>query len=98
MIAAHTPISGQQQEECGSASVDSGLFTAFLESGDVKVVTVGHDHANDYCGAWKMHTRSSRDRPGCARGIAYRTPNHHPCASILSVFPRETVPCRVVLC
>ena len=52
MIAAHVPISGQQQEECGSASIDSGLFTAFLEAGDVKIATVGHDHVNDYCGRW----------------------------------------------
>ena len=52
LIAAKVPISGQQQEACGSASVDSGLFTAFVETGDVKVATVGHDHKNDYCGAW----------------------------------------------
>jgi hypothetical protein len=37
LIEAHVPISGVQQEACGSASVDSGLFTAFLEAGDVKV-------------------------------------------------------------
>ena len=52
MIAAKTPISGQQQEACSSPSVDSGLFTAFLERGDVKIASVGHDHNNDYCGSW----------------------------------------------
>ncbi|KAK1297133.1 putative inactive purple acid phosphatase 29 [Acorus calamus] len=34
----------------GSASVNSGFFTAMLEAGDVKGAFVGHDHINDYCG------------------------------------------------
>jgi len=53
MLDAKTPIVGHQGEACGCASVDSGLFTAFMEAGDVRIATVGHDHNNDYCGNWK---------------------------------------------
>lgn len=34
---------GHQGEACGCASVDSGLFTAFMEAGDVRIATVGKD-------------------------------------------------------
>ncbi len=43
-------ILGEQQEEISSPLVNSGLFTALLEAGDVKATFVGHDHVNDYCG------------------------------------------------
>lgn len=41
---------GEKQEATCSASVNSGLFTSLVESGDVKATFVGHDHVNDYCG------------------------------------------------
>lgn len=59
MIEAHVPISGVQQEACGSASVDSGLFTAFLEGGDVKVP--GHHHPASTTAAFFLCLR----RPSC---------------------------------
>ncbi len=43
-------ILGEQQQEISSPLVNSGLFTALLEAGDVKATFVGHDHVNDYCG------------------------------------------------
>ncbi|MDP4091735.1 MAG: metallophosphoesterase family protein [Bacillota bacterium] len=41
---------GQRNEAESSPKVDSGLFTAVLEMGDVKGIFVGHDHTNDYTG------------------------------------------------
>ncbi|WP_409346497.1 metallophosphoesterase family protein [Paenibacillus sp. MBLB4367] len=35
---------------CASPRVNSGLFTAMAEMGDVMGTFVGHDHANDFCG------------------------------------------------
>ncbi|KAI3971612.1 hypothetical protein MKW92_049909 [Papaver armeniacum] len=43
-------FTGVKQEGISSASVNSGFFTAMVESGDVKAVFVGHDHVNDFCG------------------------------------------------
>jgi len=41
---------GQKSETIGGPRVNSGLFTAFLEMGDVKGTFVGHDHVNDFWG------------------------------------------------
>jgi 3',5'-cyclic AMP phosphodiesterase CpdA len=41
-------IIGNKEENVCSPDVNSGLFSAFLERGDVKGVFVGHDHNNDY--------------------------------------------------
>lgn len=43
-------FTGVKQEGISSASVNSGIFTTMVESGDVKAVFVGHDHVNDFCG------------------------------------------------
>ena len=43
---------GDTQEGVYDADINSGLFTAFIESGDVKATFVGHDHVNDYCGKY----------------------------------------------
>lgn len=51
VLQAGLPIVGVQQEAVSSASVNSGLFTAFLQAGDVKATSVGHDHVNDYATA-----------------------------------------------
>lgn len=40
-------IGVRNEEEC-SADVNSGMFTAMLEGGDVMGTFVGHDHINDY--------------------------------------------------
>jgi hypothetical protein len=41
---------GSQYETPASSEINSGLFNAFLEFGDVMGVFVGHDHINDYIG------------------------------------------------
>ncbi|CAH1201847.1 3',5'-cyclic adenosine monophosphate phosphodiesterase CpdA [Paenibacillus plantiphilus] len=41
---------GTNLEGVGSPRINSGLFHAFWESGDVKGVFAGHDHLNDYWG------------------------------------------------
>ncbi|OWZ11246.1 Calcineurin-like phosphoesterase [Phytophthora megakarya] len=40
---------GDKNEGTASAAVNSGLFSALLEVGDVKANFVGHDHINEYC-------------------------------------------------
>jgi len=52
-LDAKAPISGDNFERGGCSGANSGLFTAFLEQDDVKMVNVGHDHVNDYCVNWK---------------------------------------------
>ncbi|MDY6377275.1 MAG: DUF4434 domain-containing protein, partial [Bacteroidales bacterium] len=41
-------IVGNKHESVCSPKLNSGLFSAFLEQGDVIGVFVGHDHNNDY--------------------------------------------------
>ncbi|KAK9054180.1 hypothetical protein SSX86_025258 [Deinandra increscens subsp. villosa] len=43
-------VTGVKQEGISSASINSGFFSALVESGDVKGVFTGHDHINDFCG------------------------------------------------
>jgi hypothetical protein len=43
----NNPVGIRLEDEC-PASVNSGMFTAMLESRDVMGVFVGHDHNNDY--------------------------------------------------
>lgn len=44
---------GIAKENVCSPELNSGLFTAFVEEGDVAAVFVGHDHVNDYIGVYK---------------------------------------------
>ncbi|MDP2337368.1 MAG: metallophosphoesterase family protein [Bacteroidota bacterium] len=44
-------IGVKNEAEC-SPPVNSGMFTAMLESGDVMGTFVGHDHINDYIGVY----------------------------------------------
>ena len=44
---------GIRKEAACAPKVNSGLFTAMLEKGDVMGVFVGHDHVNDYLTTWK---------------------------------------------
>ena len=43
---------GNKYEGTGCSSVNSGLFAAILERGDVKGVFNGHDHLNSFAGDW----------------------------------------------
>lgn len=43
-------ITGERNEDECPGPVNSGLFSAMLERGDVKGVFCGHDHINTYCG------------------------------------------------
>ena len=44
---------GIRKEKACAPALNSGLFTAMKEMGDVKGVFVGHDHDNDYAVMWK---------------------------------------------
>lgn len=43
-------VIGEKNESVSSGPLNSGLFAAMLERGDVMGVFVGHDHVNDYVG------------------------------------------------
>jgi predicted phosphodiesterase len=43
------PIGVKNEDEC-SPEINTGMFSAMLESGDVMGTFVGHDHINDYIG------------------------------------------------
>jgi hypothetical protein len=45
-----TVCEGHCSEWISSPKVNSGLFAAMVEMGDVMGTFVGHDHSNDYCG------------------------------------------------
>ncbi len=54
-IALNNPASmtfGVKNEEICSPEINSGMFTAMLECGDVMGTFVGHDHMNDYIGTY----------------------------------------------
>jgi predicted phosphodiesterase len=41
---------GNKYEEVCCPGINSGMFAAMVEAGNVTGIFVGHDHANDYCG------------------------------------------------
>ncbi|GHH99826.1 metallophosphoesterase family protein [Neobacillus kokaensis] len=45
--------SGNKYEMISRPSINTGLFTAMSEMGDVMGTFVGHDHANDFCAVYK---------------------------------------------
>jgi 3',5'-cyclic AMP phosphodiesterase CpdA len=47
------PLIGTRREAVCSPQLNSGMFTAIKEMGDVAGVFVGHDHDNDYVTFWK---------------------------------------------
>ncbi|WP_233577233.1 metallophosphoesterase family protein [Parabacteroides sp. TM07-1AC] len=49
----NTLLIGIRKEKACAPVVNSGLFTAMLEAGDVMATFVGHDHVNDYVANWK---------------------------------------------
>lgn len=46
-------LTGTRKEKACAPQLNSGLFTAMKELGDVKGMFVGHDHDNDYAIYWK---------------------------------------------
>lgn len=44
---------GTRKEKACAPALNTGLFTAMLEGGDVMGTFVGHDHVNDYVVYWK---------------------------------------------
>ncbi|MGG0240415.1 metallophosphoesterase family protein [Bacillus rhizoplanae] len=48
-MARHKIVGERNEDEC-PGPVNSGLFSAMLDRGDVKGVFCGHDHINTYCG------------------------------------------------
>lgn len=47
------PIFGIRKERACSPALNSGLFVAMKEMGDVQGIFVGHDHDNDYAVMWQ---------------------------------------------
>ena len=43
---------GVRKEKACAPALNTGLFTAMLEAGDVMATFVGHDHVNDYVVGW----------------------------------------------
>lgn len=43
-----TGMTGGMREEICAGTLNSGLFTAMVERGDIRAVCCGHDHTNDY--------------------------------------------------
>jgi hypothetical protein len=48
-VKRHNIVGERNEDEC-PGPVNSGLFSAMLDRGDVKGVFCGHDHINTYCG------------------------------------------------
>ena len=49
---AETGYEGCARETVACSELNSGLFMACLERGDVKAIVFGHDHINDFCGQY----------------------------------------------
>ncbi len=49
---AQTGYRGFRREQVGSSPINSGLFSAIIQRGDVKTILCGHDHINDYEGTY----------------------------------------------
>lgn len=49
-VWSHGKVMGIKREEICAPKVNSGLFSAIVESGDIMGTFVGHDHDNDFCG------------------------------------------------
>lgn len=41
------------QEGVGCASVNSGVLSTFVSTGDIKAAFTGHDHVNNFCGKFE---------------------------------------------
>jgi len=52
MVDGAKIIGVRQENECPSP-INSGMFAALVERGDVRGVYCGHDHVNNYMGRWR---------------------------------------------
>ncbi len=52
-MVAGSKIIGSRQEPEVTSNINSGMFAAILDRGDVKGLSHGHDHQNNYMGIWK---------------------------------------------
>lgn len=52
MNPAATGMVGEKNEDVFNSPINSGLFAAILQRGDIKGVYVGHDHVNTYVGRY----------------------------------------------
>ena len=48
----NNPLVGQRGENACSPAINTGMFAAMLEAGDVMGTFVGHDHVNNYVTPW----------------------------------------------
>lgn len=48
-VKKHNIVGERNEDEC-MGPINSGMFSAMIERGDVKGVFCGHDHINTYCG------------------------------------------------
>lgn len=49
----NTILRGTRMEKACAPELNTGMFTAMKEAGDVMGIFVGHDHDNDYAAMWK---------------------------------------------
>lgn len=49
-VWARGQVTGTKNEQICSPKINTGLYAAMLESGDIMGTFVGHDHDNDFCG------------------------------------------------
>ena len=49
---AETGFNGNIREEVACSEMNSGLFMACLERGDIRAMVFGHDHVNDFTGEY----------------------------------------------
>ncbi|NLO83640.1 MAG: hypothetical protein GX094_11410 [Clostridiales bacterium] len=47
-----TQMTGQMREHVACSELNTGMFAACLQRGDVKAIFSGHDHLNDFCGVY----------------------------------------------
>ncbi len=52
MADDEAPFIGTRKERVCAPALNSGLFAAMKECGDVRATFVGHDHSNDYAVLW----------------------------------------------
>ena len=78
-VAGNHPIVGQFHEAVCAPAVDTGLLAQMMEAGDVKALTVGHDHVSP-----KLNPRAARQHAGRAlQSRALTLPPTRPSATTL---------------
>lgn len=84
-----TGMTGEIREEVCAGPLNSGMFTAMVERGDIKAVCCGHDHCNDYAGTFCGICLAY------AANIGYDTYHHEDMMGGRMFIVRETEPDRV---